>query len=61
MKKYMNILREDEITKANEIQEQFIIQYGFELPIEDIAISMSTYDKVNQSGFSNKLPALLGD
>ena len=61
MKKYMNILREDEITKANEIQEQFIIQYGFELLIKDIAISMSKYDKVNQSGFSNELPALLGD
>lgn len=61
MKNYINILREDEKTKVNEIQKQFLKQYGFELPIEEVAMTMSTYDKINQSGFSNYLPALLGD
>ena len=58
---YINILREDEKAKITEIQKQFVTQYGFELPTEDIAMSMSTYDKVNQSGFINELPALFGD
>ena len=61
MKKYINILREDEKAKVNEMQKQFATQYGFELAIEDIALSMSTYDKVNQAGFINELPALFGD
>jgi hypothetical protein len=61
MIKYIDILREDEINRIKELKEIFINQYGFELPIEELAMNMSTTDKVNQSGFENELPALFGD
>ncbi len=58
---YMNILRKDEKLKVNEFKGIYLEKYGFNLPIKEVAIAISTYDKINQSGFTNYLPALLGD
>jgi len=61
MIEYIDILREDELKRIKELKEVFINYYGLELPIEELAMNMSTTDKVNQSGFENELPALFGD
>jgi dsRNA-specific ribonuclease len=58
---YINILREYDIKRTEEFNKLYLKEYGFDLPIEDIALSISTYDKIYQSGYKNELPALFGD
>lgn len=61
MENYINILREDERKKTNDFNKIYMEKYGFMLPANEVALAISTYDKVNQSGYRNYLPALLGD